>query len=133
MEVAGRRGTREEKGKRKEKEGRGGKTKEEKGRRRRRSHGSGSKRNCGRAHVDEMPFGRLNPRRRNTKWILSNAANHIEVLSVLGGAGCVACGRHSAVHKYDKCLRLQGTITIDESFELLRSAEQPKKATNNSY
>lgn len=23
---------------------------------------------------------------------------------------CVACGRHSAVHKYDKCLRLEGTI-----------------------
>lgn len=64
--------------------------------------------------MDELPFGRLKPSRRHTKWILSNAANHIEVLSVLGGVWvcvCVACGRHSAVHEYDKCLRLEGTIT----------------------
>lgn len=32
--------------------------------------------------MDELPFGRLKPNRRHTKWILSNAANHIEVLSV---------------------------------------------------
>lgn len=29
----------------------------------------------------------------------------------LCGFVCVACGRHSAVHEYDKCLRLEGTIT----------------------
>lgn len=40
--------------------------------------------------VDELPFERLNPSRRHTKWILSNAANHIEVLSV--SRARVACG-----------------------------------------
>lgn len=47
--------------------------------------------------MDELPFGRLKPSRRHTKWILSNAANHIEVLSVLGGVGECVCGMWQAL------------------------------------
>lgn len=71
-----------------------GKRRGAKGRGRRRS---GSNSNCGMAHVDELPFERLNPRRRHTKWILSNAANHIEVLSVLEWGEGGVCGKWQAL------------------------------------